>query len=273
MTENQSPADGRKHADGPGVAYFHKRPVITAVTLVIPCFNEESSLPYLARTLTHLKAALSAQYDVCVLFVDDCSRDQTREVLHSLFDNDPDVQIVYHDRNRGVSAAILTGLAAAKTEIVCSLDCDCSYDPHELQHMLPLLKSDVAMVTASPYHRLGSVRNVPAWRLTLSHGLSVMYRVLLRQQLATWTSCFRVYRKSRILDLPLKESGFLGTAELAAELSLQGRTIVEHPAVLEVRLFGLSKMKTLRTIFSHLRLLSRVAARRFRPGTARGLER
>jgi hypothetical protein len=128
--------------------------------------------------------------------------------------------------------------------------------------MLPLMKPGVAMVTASPYHRDGNVRNVPGWRLTLSHGLSVMYRVLLRRKLSTWTSCFRVYRKSQILDLPLNETGFLGTAELAAQLCLHDRVIVEHPAVLEVRLFGASKMKTLRTIRSHLRLLARMATQR-----------
>lgn len=239
-----------------------------AVTLVIPCYNEEGSLPYLSRTLDHLRMSLSDNYDLQVLFVDDCSRDNTREVLSSMFGKEAWVTIVHHEVNRGVSAAILTGLNAASTDLVCSIDCDCSYDPHELQHMLPLMKSGVAMVTASPYHRSGRVKNVPRWRLTLSHGLSVMYRLLLRKKLATWTSCFRVYRKSQILDLPLKESGFLGTAELAAQLCLHDRTIVEHPAVLEVRLFGASKMKTVRTILSHLRLLTRVAMQRLCPRLA-----
>jgi polysaccharide deacetylase family protein (PEP-CTERM system associated) len=255
---------GPRNESERSAAVEHRRflPEPTPVTLVIPCYNEEGSLPYLARTLEHLKSELSAAYELNVLFVDDCSRDNTREVLETLFGNEPGITIVGHEVNRGVSAAILTGLQAAKTEIVCSIDCDCSYDPHELKRMLPLMKPGVAMVTASPYHRDGNVRNVPGWRLTLSHGLSVMYRLLLRKKLSTWTSCFRVYRKSQILDLPLNETGFLGTAELAAQLCLHDRVIVEHPAVLEVRLFGASKMKTLRTIRSHLRLLARMATQR-----------
>ena len=116
------------------------------------------------------------------------------------------------------------------------------------------------MVTASPYHGDGLVRNVPAWRLVLSRGLSAIYQRLLKQQLATWTSCFRVYRRRDILDLPLKEDGFLGTAELSAQLILHERIIAEHPATLEVRLFGVSKMKTVKAILSHLRLLSRITA-------------
>ena len=230
------------------------------VTLVIPCYNEESSLPYLHRTMQHLRHTLSAKWDLKVLFVDDCSHDNTYEVLQNLFGEDPDIQIVRHETNKGVSAAILTGIHAARTDVVASMDCDCSYDPLELQNMLPLMTKNVAMVTASPYHRDGKVSNVPRWRVVLSHTLSMMYRRLLKQKLSTWTSCFRIYRKLQIIDLPLHENGFLGTAEMAAQLSLHGRTIVEHPATLEVRLFGFSKMKTVRTIFSHLRLLSKVLA-------------
>lgn len=234
----------------------------TAVTLVIPCYNEESTLPYLHRTMQSLKHELSRNWDLKVLFVDDCSKDNTYEVLKSLFGDDSDVRIVKHETNKGVSAAILTGINAATTDIVASIDADCSYDPHELARMLPLMTKDVAMVTASPYHRDGKVSNVPSWRLVLSHTLSMMYRTLLKQKLSTWTSCFRIYRKQQIVDLPLVENGFLGTAELAAQLSLHGRKIVEHPATLEVRLFGFSKMKTVRTILAHLRLLSKVVADR-----------
>jgi polysaccharide deacetylase family protein (PEP-CTERM system associated) len=234
-----------------------------AATLVIPCYNEESTLPYLHRTMQSLRHELSRQWDLKILFVDDCSKDNTFEVLQSLFGDDTDIRILRHETNKGVSAAILTGINAAQTEIIASIDADCSYDPHELTNMLPRLTRDVAMVTASPYHRDGKVNNVPSWRLVLSHTLSCMYRILLGQKLSTWTSCFRVYRKQQIIDLPLVENGFLGTAELAAQLSLHGRKIVEHPATLEVRLFGFSKMKTVRTILAHLRLLSKVVARKF----------
>lgn len=234
-----------------------------AVTIVIPCYNEEVTLKYLANTLNRVYAQLADHYAPTFLFVDDCSTDKTFVVLQQQFGHDPAVRIVRHEQNKGVSAAILTGLQHAETEVVCSMDCDCSYDPHELANMLPLLKDDVSMVTASPYHRDGLVRNVPAWRLVLSRGLSAIYQQLLKQPLATWTSCFRVYRRSHILDLSLQESGFLGTAELCAQLVMHQRTIVEHPTTLEVRLFGLSKMKTIRAILSHLRLLSRIAASRF----------
>jgi hypothetical protein len=234
------------------------------ISIVIPCYNEESNLPYLAKTLERLEFELSDKYAPTFIFVDDCSSDETWSVMQSIFGAKENCRLVRHEQNKGVSAAILTGIRAAETEVVGSMDCDCSYDPLEFKNMLPLLDQDVAMVTASPYHPAGKVKNVPGWRLLLSKGLSQLYRIVLPIKLHTWTSCFRVYRKSAVEKLELTENGFLGTAEMVAELSLKGEKIVEHPATLEVRMFGESKMNTMRTILGHLRLTGRFLIARFR---------
>ena len=128
--------------------------------------------------------------------------------------------------------------------------------------MIPLLTEKVDMVTASPYHEKGGVRNIPEWRLFLSKGASFLYRRALKSKLNTYTSCFRVYRRASVVDLSVREKGFLGVAELLGRLDLNGGKIVEYPTVLEVRLFGFSKMKTARTIFGHLKLLSQLSKSR-----------
>lgn len=230
------------------------------VTIVIPCFNEEEALPYLANTLRSVETTLKGRgYEAQFIFVDDRSSDHTFEKLHELFGRWPNVTIVQHDENKGVAAGIMTGLNEAATEIVCSMDCDCTYDPHELANMLPLMTRDVDLVTASPYHRNGGVRNVPGWRLFLSKGASFLYRRVLHSKLDTYTSCFRVYRRESMFGLDLSEPGFLGVAEMLGKLDLRGGRIVEFPAVLEVRLFGISKMKTVNTIFGHVKLLSHLS--------------
>ena len=232
----------------------------SAITIVIPCYNEEAALPYLANTLRSVEANLSEKdYQTNFVFVDDQSKDATFEKLHELFGGRENVKIVRHETNQGVAAGIMTGINASKTEIVCSMDCDCTYDPHELVNMIPLLTEDVDMVTASPYHENGGVRNVPEWRLFLSKGASFLYRQALDAKLSTFTSCFRVYRRSSVVNLPIEEKGFLGVAEMLGRLNLRGGKIIEYPAVLEVRLFGFSKMKTARTIFGHLKLLSKLS--------------
>jgi glycosyltransferase involved in cell wall biosynthesis len=230
-----------------------------AATIVIPCYNEELILPYLANTLRSVEEKLSDRYRLEFLFVDDQSSDATHQALQRLFGERPNYRIVRHARNLGVAGAIGTGIAAAETEIVCSIDCDCTYDPHLLQEMIPLLAPDADMVTASPYHPNGGVRNLPAWRLSLSHTLSRMYRLVLRHKLYTYTSCFRVYRRERVLQIGVRNTDFLGISELLARLDLAGGGIVEFPATLQVRMLGRSKMRVLRTIRGHLGLLCQVA--------------
>lgn len=234
------------------------------VSIVIPCYNEEDSLPYLANTLKRVDEKLQKTgYSPHFLFVDDASTDSTPALLKELFGSAENVSIVTHESNKGVTGAIITGIRTAKTEIVCSMDCDCTYDPLELTKMIPMLTGSVDMVTASPYHKEGGVRNVPGWRLFLSKGASFLYRRTLKTKLDTYTSCFRVYRRSAVTNLNIRENGFLGVAEMLGLLDIRGGNIVEYPAVLEVRLFGSSKMKTIKTIGGHLTLLSRLNRLRF----------
>jgi dolichol-phosphate mannosyltransferase len=175
--------------------------------------------------------------------------------------------IVQHSRNQGIAAAIQTGLKNARTEIVCSIDADCTYDPLELMNMLPLLTDGVDLVTASPYHPAGAVKNVPAWRLTLSKGAAFLYRQVLRSPLHTFTSCCRVYRRSAVSDLNVRHPGFQGVAELLAQVIRRGGRVVEHPAVLDVRRYGQSKMRVLSTIGGHLELLAQLLLSRLTSST------
>lgn len=234
------------------------------VTLVVPCYNEELVLPYLSNTLEEVEAEFSELYELHYVFVDDQSQDGTYGALERIFGGRPRTRLVRHSVNMGVAQAILTGIRASSTEVVCSIDCDCTYDPRQIGVMIPKLTEGVDLVTASPYHPEGRVVNVPEWRLVFSRTLSRIYRFVFRTQLATYTSCFRVYRRSVVSDLPVRERGFLGIAEMLGVLDFQGRTIVECPAVLEVRMLGRSKMKLLRTILGHLKLIAHFVTLRLR---------
>jgi len=229
------------------------------VTIVVPCYNEAGSLPYLVNTLRSVRATLGERYDVEVVLVDDGSHDSTWDVMSQLSSVEAGFRCYRHERNRGAAATILTGVRQAATPIVCSIDSDCSYDPHELEAMIPLLTDEVDVVTASPYHPLGAVKNVPRWRLALSRLASRIYRMLFRHQLHTYTSCFRVYRRDVVAAVTLRRGGFIGITEMLGRMELMGARIVEYPTTLEVRLIGQSKMRLVRTITGHLALMARLA--------------
>ncbi|MGQ0643064.1 MAG: DUF3473 domain-containing protein [Gemmatimonadaceae bacterium] len=237
------------------------------VTVVVPCYNEAPVLRYLDNTLASVEAVLSPRYDLTFLFVDDASSDGTYEALKLLAVRRANYRVIRQRANSGVARAIQAGVLAADTDVVASIDCDCTYDPHELGRMIPLLREDVALVTASPYHPLGSVHGVPRWRLGASKVLSLLYRVVLRHKLHTYTSCFRVYRRSAVVDVVLARGDFLGIAELVTRLddgTPRGeQRIVEFPTTLSARVVGRSKMRALRIAAAHVVLLSSVALRRW----------
>ncbi len=243
----------------PAVSESSREPTTQqAVTVVVPCYNEELILPYLANTLRSVEAELSRSYDLRFIFVDDCSTDGTAASLERLFGTHANCRILRLRANEGPAGAILRGIAEAGTDVICSIDCDCTYDPHRLAEMIPLLTSGVALVTASPYHPRGAVRNVPTWRLALSRNLSRLYRLVLRNQLATYTSCFRVYRREAMAGMTLDRTGFLGVTEMLCRLDLAGHRIVEFPTTLEVRMLGRSKLRILRIIGGHLVMIARL---------------
>jgi polysaccharide deacetylase family protein (PEP-CTERM system associated) len=261
--QSQTPAPLRQQATPAGghVAFHPNRP---AITVVVPCYNEELLVPHLKNTLDEVRTSLADQYDATFLLVDDGSKDKTWEKMQAAFGKRPGYQLARHDVNQGIAAAVMTGIKLSHTEIVCSMDSDCSYDPLKLAEMIPLLTPGVDLVTASPYHPAGAVRNVPAWRLTLSKGCAWAYRRVMKTKLYTFTSCFRVYRRSTVAALQLRHNRYLGIAELVGRLDLAGKAIVEFPAILECRTFGRSKMKTFRTVLGHIGLMARLRWDRFR---------
>lgn len=233
------------------------------LTVVVPCYNEEASLAYLERTLAAFSAAHAHDLRLSFVFVDDGSTDATWDRLEALFGRRPDCTLLRHARNRGIAAAIVTGIAHARTELVAVVDADCTFDPMQLGDMVRQMAPDVAAVAASPFHASGRVANVPPWRLALSRGAAFLYRCVLNHQFSSYTSCFRIYRRSAVEGIGVWKSGFCGVAEILARLDLAGHRLVECPAELETRVLGQSKINLLRTIADHLHLLARLACARW----------
>ena len=239
---------------------MHHKNEVPRLAIIVPLKDEADGVQSLFLELVAIKAALADVVACEFVLVDDGSADETWLLMESAARAYPDVRLVRHAQNRGVAAAIRTGFFATDADWVASIDGDLSYDPMELRQMLQHLP-DADVVTASPYHAEGGVLNVPGWRLFLSRTLSLAYRVLLGSRISTWTSCFRVYRRAFVVNLPLKNGGFLGTAELLVRVLRRGGRVVEHPCVLEARLLGFSKMRVVDVVLDHMRLLVLVALR------------
>lgn len=239
------------------------------LSIVVPCYNEAENIPKIQTEFFPVVAELAKTYSLEVIFVDDGSTDETWRALTDTFggySNEPQLSVRFerHEVNRGLGAALRTGLTAARGEVVVTTDSDGTYKFSEIPALLSYLTPDVDIVTASPYHPAGGVEGVPAYRLILSRGSSTIYRLLVDWRVHTYTCLFRAYRRKVIERVSFESDGFLAGTELLVKGMLMGYRVAEYPAVLHKRVFGVSKTKLVRTILAHLSFQARVLLYRLR---------
>ena len=104
------------------------------ITLIIPCYNEQESLPLLCPELVKVAEQMSGQ-KFEFLFVNDGSKDRTLELLKELAQKDPRVKYISFSRNFGKEAAMYAGLENAKGDYVAFMDADMQDPPSLLPQM------------------------------------------------------------------------------------------------------------------------------------------
>lgn len=244
------------------------------LSVVIPCYNEADNvdklhdevLPVLEKLVASKFGEASAIESVELLLIDDGSKDGTYNALKARFANLNQswltIQILQHTTNQGLGAALRTGFKAAVGDLVITTDSDGTYRFEEIPKLLACLIWPASIVTASPYHPDGGVMNVPGYRLFLSRGSSLLYRVLVDRKIHCYTALFRVYRCEVIKSISFESNGFLAGTELMVNAMLQGYQVVEFPTVLHSRQNGVSKAKIMRTIRAHLKFQGEILLRR-----------
>jgi dolichol-phosphate mannosyltransferase len=234
------------------------------ISIVVPFYNEAGSVGRVQSELLPVAAQLARSGPIELVFVDDGSTDGSLAAFRDAIQPGPGVQVRFeqHPQNRGLGAALRTGFAAACGEVMVTTDSDGTYAFAEIPGLLACLGPDVDLVTASPYHPRGGVDGVPGYRLLLSRGSSLIYRLLVDRRLHTYTSLFRAYRRALIDRVSFQSSGFLAGTEILVKALLLGFRAAEHPAVLHSRAAGVSKAKLARTTLAHLRFQSLVLLHR-----------
>lgn len=93
------------------------------ITLIIPCYNEQESLPLLYSELVKVSQQMSEQ-NFEFLFVNDGSRDRTLDILKELAQKDERVKYISFSRNFGKESAMYAGLDNARGDYVAFMDAD-----------------------------------------------------------------------------------------------------------------------------------------------------
>jgi len=210
------------------------------LSVVIPVYNEEESLPLLWPELRGVLESIGLPFEV--LFVDDGSRDRSAEIIRGMREADARVRLVRLKANAGETAATDAGFKAARGRYVISMDADLQNDPHEIPAMLRHLEQWDA---------------VTGWRVDRGAGDSLARRIASRlaNGVRNWVSdesiqdsgcTFRAFRRECLRSLVLYRGSHRFIPTL---LRMHGYRVLEVPVRNRPRQFGQSKYGVLNRVF------------------------
>lgn len=136
------------------------------VSVVLPCFNEEQTIPRLIPALDESESALRALgKSVEFLVVDDGSRDQSFALLRAAASSRPWLRVIRLRRNFGQTAAMSAGFNAARGAVVVPMDADLQNDPADIPRLLAKLDEGYDVVSGWRRDRQDKVasRKIPSW--------------------------------------------------------------------------------------------------------------
>jgi SAM-dependent methyltransferase len=209
----------------PAVSLFRHESLRRAVSIVIPCRDEEGNVTALVERLL----ALYGEYVREIVLVDDNSRDGTRAAIEALARAEPRVRGVFRSPPNGVGRALADGLAAASGKWILTADCD-------FQHLLPEFRDlfdaaaegwDVAV--GSRFSRHSVLLNYPFSKIFANRAFHVLAQVFLWRRFRDLTNNLKLMRREVVEDLVLREPGFAVNAEIGLEPLLVGYRLREVP--------------------------------------------
>ncbi len=231
--------------------------------VIVPALNEEATI---ARVIGAVPRDIPGIKSVEILVVDDGSTDGTAARAR-----EAGADVITHPRNRGVGAAMQTGLREAMlkgADFVVNIDGDGQLDPADIPVVLrPVLDGEADFATASRFKDPDNIPDMPTIKRLGNGWMSFIVRQLSGQDLHDVSCGFRAYSKEAILKLTLS-GNFTYTQEMILLLSFHGLRIAEVPVkVRGVREHGKSRVASnlVRYAFNTLRILFG-CVRNYRPG-------
>ncbi len=195
-----------------------------SLSVVIPCYNE-------VHTVKDIVGRVLAEAIVDeVIIVDDGSTDGTRDVLSQIeAEADSRVQIVYHEKNRGKGAALVTGFQQTTGEVIIIQDADFEYDPREYGRLLTPIQEGVATVVYGSRFLGGTRKAMNFWNMVANKGLTLITNLLFNAILSDMETCYKCFRREVIGGMKINSRGFDFEPEFTAKVLRQGIRIVEVP--------------------------------------------
>jgi glycosyltransferase involved in cell wall biosynthesis len=189
-----------------------------AISVVVPCYNEEMNLgPLVEGLLKHYD-----EYIHEIVLVDDNSKDRSRQIMRELAEYEPRVRPLFREPPNGVGRAIAEGMKAATGRYVLSMDCDFMHILPELRDMFDEAAAGADVVLGSRFSRSSVLINYPLQKILCNRSFHLLLNLIFRRKMRDVTNNLKLLRREVVENLDLESAWFAANAETGLKPILMG---------------------------------------------------
>lgn len=225
---------------------------------LIPAYNEKDNLTLLITQLEKEFRKQKIQFKIFFVLQGD---DGSRELLDNLKKTKPSLDFVYYKNPLGIGNAYKVGYANVDKTADCilTMDADLNHDIRDLPEFITALKNTKSdLVIGSRFVSGGKFDDNRIWKKIASRLTNKLVTALLRIDVKDISSGYRLMKKDVVKNVypKLKNSGYPSYMEFILAAKRLGFKIAEIPITYHHRIWGESKISSLRTLVDYLRFLS-----------------
>lgn len=202
---------------------FH-RELFGAVSVVLPCHNEEMNVGPMIGTLKQMYD----DYIHEIIVVNDNSTDRTDEVSHELARHDARIKVITRKPPNGVGRALRDGYAAATGRYILTMDCDFVQIVPELRDLFKVIAAGHDGAIGSRFTHESVLINYPFFKILCNRGFHLLVRLFLHR-VRDISNNLKLYRADILKNTQIVEPHFAANAETGLKPILAGYDIEEVP--------------------------------------------
>lgn len=194
------------------------------LSLIIACYNEE---PHLLKNVNELEDVLNqTPYSYEVIFIDDCSEDNTREIIKKICEGRNNSRYIFHEKNVGRGGTVREGLLLSASPYAGFLDIDLEVHARYISSMVYFLNKGYDLVSVERVEKIHLGFNSLV-RLILSHGYRLLTHLLLKMKSPDSESGYKFFSMSAMREIIKNtgDNGWFWDTEVISRAESEGKKI------------------------------------------------
>ena len=190
------------------------------LSIIIPAYNEASTIPFILQKIK--KVALIGNVEKEIIVVNDCSTDNTADIVLGYITSNPNENIRYfsHTINQGKGAALHTGINQASGDFLIIQDADLEYDPNEYNLLLkPVLEGFADVVYGSRFIGGNPHRILFFWHTIGNKMLTFISNMFSNLNISDMETCYKLFKTDIIKKIKLEEKRFGFEPEVTSKVA------------------------------------------------------